>query len=324
MDTPTAMVMATTYGVALRGRGLGPAGGLLCAAGALLPDLDGVFWDDTMQFLTWHRGPSHSLVGIALLTPVMAWVARRVGSTASFGRLCEAAMLGLVVAVASDLVTWWGTVLLWPFSDARLGIGLIFIIDLWHSAIVSAPFVAWGVQRVRGRALPGAAFRVAAVGSLVWIFGVCGVGHLMARAHGAELAEQRGAELVDVLPQPFSPFRWAHVLVDDRGRTIVFADLIGDREPIEERGFPEVVDAGAVAAVAVTESTAEAELLRWVFRHPRMSAGPEEDGAWEVVYEDLAYQLHLPEWYGPPRFVPFRYRFRVVDGEIVDEGWITR
>ena len=32
--------------------------------------------------------------------------------------------------------------------------------------------------------------------------------------------------------------------------------------------------------------------------------------------------MRLPGWQGQARAVPFRYRFRVVGGAVVDEGWV--
>lgn len=321
MDTPTAMLMATTWGVAAFGKRVGLAGGILCAAGGLIPDLDTLLPGGTTEFITWHRGPTHSWLFLVVFTPLMAWIAQRCGAKASFGWLCVAAAWGLFIGIASDLITWWGTVVLWPLSSERYGLGLVFIIDLWHSAIVTAPFLAWGVQKLRGKTLPWQAFRVCAALSGAWLL-LCGASLAYAHHAADELRDPPDEQVLDVLPQPFSPFRWGVVLGEaDGDRRMAFIDHLHPGEVAEERRFPKTA---ARELVRITDGTDTGRLLRWFHRNSHVDQSTDDAGRDVLVYHDLSYEIRLPSWYGPPRFKPFQYRFVLDDGAIVDEGWLGR
>lgn len=321
MDTPTAMLMATTYGVATFGHRVSPSVGILCAVGALVPDLDTLLPGDTTSFITLHRGPTHSILFLLLATPAMAWIAKRLGAKVSFETLCAASALGLGVGIGSDLITWWGTVVLWPFTDTRFGWGLVFIIDLWHSLILAVPFLAWAVQGVRRKPLPRLAFRLGMLASVIWL-ALCAACHVVARVSLAETARHRDATALDVVPQPLSPFRWSLITETEHERRCEFIDLLEGGDVVEVRTFPKTAREDLVR---LTDSTEIGRRVRWFHRNSHVSTAPlDAPDTWEVVYEDLSYQIVLPDWYGPPRFTPFRYRFVVTGDQVVEEGWIDR
>jgi inner membrane protein len=112
--------------------------------------------------------------------------------------------MGIGLHVAGDLITSFGTMIFWPLSDWRAGLGTTFIVDLWFSGIILAGLVAsWAWRRSR---LPAIAASVA----LLAYVGFQGVlkhqalefAQRHARASGLEDASLRAE------PRPVSPFNW--------------------------------------------------------------------------------------------------------------------
>jgi len=91
------------------------------AVASVAPDADIVLAALHPAGLAWHRGPSHSMVGAALLGGGVAWAARLRGTAA-----WAAVLLAAVLHVPFDWSTGepgapvrYGVPWAWPFLDAR-------------------------------------------------------------------------------------------------------------------------------------------------------------------------------------------------------------
>lgn len=101
----------------------------------LLPDLDIITsWHNTWTYIIHHRGFSHSILVLALLTPLLGWAGycwgKKNGSYFSWSHL---AFWALITHPILDLFTSYGTQIFWPFSDARLAFDAIAIIDFCYT-----------------------------------------------------------------------------------------------------------------------------------------------------------------------------------------------
>ena len=110
------------------------AGFFACAA----PDLDFVVsWFGPVAYLELHRGPTHSLLLLPFWALVFSWVlAKILREPGGWRALYGVTAIGIALHIAGDLITSYGTMILWPLSDMRPGIGTTFIIDLWFSGII--------------------------------------------------------------------------------------------------------------------------------------------------------------------------------------------
>jgi membrane-bound metal-dependent hydrolase YbcI (DUF457 family) len=145
--------------------------------GAVFPDVD-VFVDafsrDPLGIARYHRGFTHSFVGLPIFALVLAWLTR-----AFFSRYAERrrklawtppsfAFLFLIYAagIASHIIldgfTDFGTRMLNPFSKDRVAWDFLFIIDFVFTALLLVPQVAAWVHEKRD----GANKRAAAM----WVF----------------------------------------------------------------------------------------------------------------------------------------------------------
>lgn len=100
-----------------------------------LPDLDIIAYPflDKVQQLYWHRGESHALWFIILLTFLLTPLVCRIHRNADPPMTRRTAFLGLWLIFSShvlvDVFTVYGTQLLAPFSRFGFSLGNLFIID---------------------------------------------------------------------------------------------------------------------------------------------------------------------------------------------------
>ena len=80
MDSLTHIVLGAAIGELMAGRKLGKKALLIGAVANSLPDIDFVasFWLPTAQDVWAHRGITHSLLFIAVVTPILTWLATRI------------------------------------------------------------------------------------------------------------------------------------------------------------------------------------------------------------------------------------------------------
>lgn len=142
----------------------GPAAVLAVTTASVLPDADvflELFVDDPMALFTIHRGFTHSLFGVVVMSPLLAFVLKRVSREKDYPRLLALAALGFLWHLFTDLCTSWGTIVFYPFSRARVVWDVLFIIDFTFTAILLFPhLVAWIYRE------PAGAFRR---GALTWL-----------------------------------------------------------------------------------------------------------------------------------------------------------
>jgi inner membrane protein len=196
---------------------LSPRQGLLLGAvAAAAPDIDFIgFRVDPLRFLAdWHQGPTHSLLLLPLWAVLLALccaaMLRRRSAWVPAFIICASA---LASHVALDVITAYGTQLLYPWSARRFSLGLAFVIDPVITVLLAASLAA---------ALYTGRRRVALVGLLMVGVHVAGLAVLKQQALrvAADAAATAGAVPggVHALPQPFSPFNWKLLVVLPPGR----------------------------------------------------------------------------------------------------------
>ncbi len=150
MDNVTHTLFGATLGRAVFHRaGRGATAAIVLASNA--PDADIVMTaTGALNYLTWHRGPTHGplgVIGLAVVAAALVWgwqrvydVARR-AEHASFPTLLLAAGTGLVAHVLMDFPTSYGTRLLSPFNWDWYAVDLMPIIDLYLLAVLTGGLI---------------------------------------------------------------------------------------------------------------------------------------------------------------------------------------
>lgn len=179
---------------------------------AVFPDSDVILrLIDTLTYLNWHQGPTHSLV----MLPFWAFLLAHLFSWSTGGRypwraFLEPACLGILIHILGDLVTAYGLMLLAPFSTWRFSLPLVFVIDPWFTAIILAGLVLSAIFPAK---------RVYAVASLIGVVAYVaflGMLHQEAVQAGKVYAAEKmlNPQAVSVLPQPLSPFSQMVIIRD--------------------------------------------------------------------------------------------------------------
>ncbi len=229
MDNLTHFAFGAAVGVAVMGRRTKPWkaalwGGICCN----LPDLD-VFvpHGDPIRDVTYHRGSTHSLAYLTLVSPFLAWAVARIQREQQFiGRWWLAIWLALIAHPLLDVMTVYGTQLLQPFTDYPFGVGSIFIIDPLFSLPVMVCVIAALVMRSERRFRVNAAGLALSVGYLAWGMlaqqYVTGIARESLRAQGIE------AQRVEVDPTALNSILWRVIATTPGGYVEGYYSLLDE------------------------------------------------------------------------------------------------
>jgi hypothetical protein len=154
--------------------------------GAVLPDLDHVvsFFGVDLSVM-YHRGISHSFLGVAVTSLLLALLLSRSGRWKNLPGLYLLSLGGQLSHVVLDLLNSYGTQIFQPFSSARVAFDVLFVVDLAFTAIIVA-----GLWFARFRLCPAPA-RVALAVLLAYV-GVATLFHFRAEAAIVDAAKHRG------------------------------------------------------------------------------------------------------------------------------------
>lgn len=133
MDSLTQGVLGAAIGEAILGEKMGNKGALVGAIVATIPDLDVILYlfYDQFEMLSIHRGFSHSIVFSTLGAFLIAFILSKIKwfYNIKFRIQLLFSWLALFTHILLDTFTAYGTQLLLPFSDVRLGFDSINVVD---------------------------------------------------------------------------------------------------------------------------------------------------------------------------------------------------
>jgi len=137
MDSISQFTLGAAIGEAVLGKKIGNKAILWGGLAGTIPDLDVVltpFFDD-LAMLTIHRGYSHALLFSFVVAPLLAWLVAKwyQKSDTTYKEWFWLFFLGLLTHPILDAFTTYGTQLFLPFSDYRVGINNLFIVDPFYT-----------------------------------------------------------------------------------------------------------------------------------------------------------------------------------------------
>ncbi len=238
MDSATQILLGAAVGEAVMGRRVGPKAMAWGAACGLFPDLDILIpLGDAVKNFTYHRGASHSLFVLALLTPlVVKLIVKRHPQTAEHRRRWFALVfLAFATHVLLDCFTVYGTQIFWPLATPPVMWSTLFIIDPAYSI----PLLAGVLAALRWRQTPlGWRLNLVCLGlSTLYIAWSVGAKlHVERIAREALAHQQIGHERILTVPTAFNTALWRILVMDREGYHEGFYSLLdGDRQPRFER-----------------------------------------------------------------------------------------
>jgi inner membrane protein len=266
----------------------------LTALAALAPDLDAIaeLSPDPLAFLRYHRGLTHSLLGGIGLALLMTLVFGRFFPGVPRRRVFVLASVGIYLHVLLDLLTSYGTVLLFPFRSQRFTLDWLWTFDPTFLGILLCGLLAvyWLRQAPRRMAkvcLGLAGAYVLLCGALQWVA-------VQAVAAEASALEIGGIRSVAAVPAPFVPLNWTGIVETDDAYYRAHIEL-GSAWNAHLR-FVEVPKIGpgdtarALRAVEREPLREQVQLYEWFARFPVVSVEPAAGGQTVRIY-DLRFDL---------------------------------
>jgi len=113
-------------------QGFGPAVTTAFIISTVFPDIDFLaMWINRYYYLRYHRGITHSLLGILVFSFLIALIFYLSNGHHDFKILCLVSLSGMAMHVGFDLLNSYGTQILLPFSSQKYSLDLDIIFDLW-------------------------------------------------------------------------------------------------------------------------------------------------------------------------------------------------
>ncbi len=308
MDTPTQMLLGAAIGDAGFSRRLGNRAVLFGAGMGLLPDLDLVAnalgeWTS----LVHHRGWSHSLLVLTLISPLLGYAGYRIGRRRTpYLAWALLALLALVTHPLLDVCTSYGTMLLVPLSWHRFALDAVGIIDLAYSVpLLGALVWSWRLRsrRTTGRITGQRVTAAALVLTTLFLLGGLGITATVRSRARADL-EQAGfsPSRIRATPPPLFTLLRRAVARDARGNVMVAVVSLWSPRPYTFLRIDQPDDPLIDRALA----TREGEIFTW-FADGFVTARVERDpgaGTAVVHVRDHRYGLVTQ-----PGWAPFGARF---------------
>jgi membrane-bound metal-dependent hydrolase YbcI (DUF457 family) len=149
----------------------GPAATIALVVGTELPDLDSLFalGGPVLSFVH-HRGMTHSLLGgagLALLGALLLW---RLFRAHPYWRLLLWTYLGVVLHIGMDVLTPYGTQVLWPLTAKRYTADALFILDYFYTGLMVVALLLIRMVRQQHQRQYGVRSLIGiGVGSALWV-----------------------------------------------------------------------------------------------------------------------------------------------------------
>ena len=146
MDSLTQIALGIATAELCAGKKLGRKTYMYGAILGTIPDLDVVtgWFMSPVAGVSIHRGLSHSIVFMMVISPVLGWlIAKLEQSKITFRGAAIMAFWCLFTHVLLDIFTSWGTQVFWPLPD-RIALKTIFVIDpLYTVPLLICLSIAW-------------------------------------------------------------------------------------------------------------------------------------------------------------------------------------
>ena len=236
MDSLTQIALGAAVGEAVLGRSVGRKAALWGAICGTLPDLDVLIpFGDPVADFTFHRSFSHSVIMLALLTPLMVWMIRKIHPADAGHRKGWFVLvyLAFLTHVLIDSCTIYGTQIFWPLTEYPMTWGSIFIIDPLYTLPLIAGVIAVAVSRRNPQRAHHFNLAMLALSTLYlgWSFAAKFYTHGIARQ---ELARQ-GIEYRQIvsLPSPVNTILWRCVVMTPDGHAEGWYSLLSSDRVVE-------------------------------------------------------------------------------------------
>lgn len=263
MDSLTQIVLGASMGEAVLGKKVGNRAALWGAIAGTIPDLDVIvnFVGSEFDGLIYHRGISHSITFSVVMAPVLGWLIFKLyrGRQGTAKDWTKVAFWALFTHPLLDCFTTWGTQLFLPFSDYRVAINSIFVVD----PVYTVPFlvcvlVALMLHRESGWRKfwnwAGISFS-----SFYLVLTLANKGFATAHLGNALHFQGKSYTRMETYPTPLNNLLWYVVAEELSSYDVGYFSLLGDPGKIRFRSIPKNHQ-----LISEEKQNRVIERLRWV------------------------------------------------------------
>ncbi len=241
MDSLTQLTFGAACGEAVLGKKIGRKALVWGAVLGTLPDLD-VFipLGGPVNDFVYHRGFSHSLILLALLSPMIAWLITKVHPDTKryYRRWVLLCFLVLEASVLLDLLTIYGTQVFWPFDTTPMAVPILFIIDPFFTIPILLGVLAALVLK-RYSTLGHRLNMVGLVLSLAYLVWAFSAAEFVERRVTEKLARQGVSYSQFIIsPAPFNTLLWRVVGIDKDRYFETYFSLFDRKTPLFVDFYP--------------------------------------------------------------------------------------
>lgn len=261
-------------------------------AGAVMPDIDHITLRllGPVAYLKYHRGFTHSLIGIIPLAALIAFLIpiffKQIKRIIDYLNLAGLGILGIIAHIFLDLITSYGTQIFFPFDNYRYSLDLVFIIDPYFSLIFILPPILWTFKKERARTIAGTA--------VIMVFAYLAFAYTTKNIATKSAKEERqrinvNASRIEAIPIPLSPFRWSVFIEDEKRFYQMDVDII--RNKINTLTFDKIPSDDVIIKKA--DSLEIVKVYKWFARFPVVTIKMSEDEH-IIEYYDIRFNSMPP------------------------------
>jgi inner membrane protein len=224
MDSLTHIVLGAAIGEVTLGKKIGNKALLYGAVLGTIPDLD-VFITPFLNpvfSLFFHRGFSHSIVFMLLVTPVAAWLLSKVEKKQliNLKYWLLFALLPILSHIAVDCFNTYGTAILEPFNKTRVAYDSMAIIDIFFLLPLSVAVISASLLGRQNRFRRIITWVGIGLSSAYFCFTIINKIDIEEKVRGQLLSQNIKFSKLLTTPVPLSNFLWLIVAENDTGYNI--------------------------------------------------------------------------------------------------------
>ena len=200
--------------------------------GSIFPDVDsilGIFLGSEFM-VKYHRSMTNSIFFIVPISLILAWFFLKISNIKKFWSFFLIFVIEILVHTFMDLITSYGTMILIPFSNIRLSLDWVFIIDPYLVLTFLLPIIAIFIWKRRVNTIA----RISVILATLYI-SLCAYNHSCALNLTKRYSEEKGLSVRKLasLPQPLSPFFWGNYILTEKRIYTGFVNLIGETKRVK-------------------------------------------------------------------------------------------
>lgn len=242
MDSLTHIALGACMGDAFAGRQLGKRAMFLGAVAQSVPDVDffATFWTSISENLLAHRGFTHSILFVLLISPLLAWLAVRLHKPhdLSYTKWLQFFGVQALIHLLLDGMNVYGVGWFEPFSHHRVSYNWIFVADPFYSVWLGIAFLMLLILR---RNHPSRAWWIrfgVGMSSIYLLY--CGLNKLKVDRDVRQIMAMQQVDYSKYFttPTPMNSWLWFVVAANDSGYHIGYRSVFDKEKKIDFTYIP--------------------------------------------------------------------------------------